>query len=95
MAKSDKIVVVFHSDACHFCHEYLPVFRRVASRYRDRIAIKSVKLVARNEALLDRYKIKGLPTTVILDAREKLLKKREGAISKDEVEKLFQQALGL
>lgn len=92
MAKSDKIVVVFHSNTCHFCHDYLPRFRRIAVKYRPFVEIKSVKLVARNEELLDRYKIEGLPTTVILDANERLLKKVEGAIPDAEIEKLFKTA---
>jgi len=90
-----KIVVVFHSDDCHFCHEYLPRFRAVAAKYRGRLPIKSVKVVARNIALLDRYKIEGLPTTAILEgADEKLVKKIEGAITNAEIVKLFEKACG-
>lgn len=89
-----KIVVVFHSDECHFCHEYLPRFRAVAAKYRGRLPIKSVKLVPKNLALLDRYKIEGLPTTAILDGAndEKLVKKLEGAITDAELVKLFEKA---
>lgn len=88
-----KIVVVFHSDTCTYCHEYLPRFRAVASKYRGRLPIKSVKLVAKNAALLDRYKIEGLPTTAILaGADEKLIKKVEGAITDAEIVKIFEKA---
>lgn len=91
---SGKIVVVFHSDECHYCHEYLPRFRRVAVRYRPFVAIKSVKVVAKNAGLLERYKIEGLPSTCILAADESLIKKVEGAIDEKAIERLFEKACG-
>jgi thiol-disulfide isomerase/thioredoxin len=90
--KSDKIVVVFHADDCHFCHDYLPRFRRVAVKYRAFVAIKSVKLTDKNMELLNRYKIGGFPSTCILAADESLIKKVEGAIDEKAIEKLFEKA---
>lgn len=91
-SKSDKIVVVFHADGCHHCHDYLPRFRRVAVRFRPFVAIKSVKLTNKNIELCDRYKIGGFPSTCILAADESLIKKVEGAINEKAIEKLFEQA---
>lgn len=92
-SKSDKIVVVFHADGCHHCHDYLPRFRRVAVKYRPFVAIKAVKLTEKNIELCDRYKIGGFPTTAILGPDETLIKKVEGAISEAEIEKIFKKAV--
>lgn len=91
-AKSDKIVVVFHSDECSHCHDYLPRFRRVAVKYRAFVAIKSVKVAPTNFKILEQYRIGAFPTTCILDAKEKLLKRVEGAIDEAEIAKLFERA---
>lgn len=89
---TSKIIVVFHSDDCSHCKEYIPRFRRVALQYRTRISIKSVKVAASNFKLLDRYKIRAFPTTCVLDAGEEVLKRREGAITDAAIVKLFEWA---
>jgi len=94
-SKSDKIVVVFHSDDCPHCKTYLPLFRRVAVKYRPFIAIKSVKVIAANIALLDKYKIDAFPTTCILSAdSEKVLKRAVGALDERQIAALFEKACG-
>lgn len=95
MPKSDKIVVVFHADGCHFCHQYLPRFRRVAGKYKGQVAIKSANLSrAENAKVADRYKIEGVPATCILDGSEKLLHKEEGDLDEKGIEALFKKAVG-
>ncbi len=89
-----KSIVVFHSDGCGACQEYIPRFRKIAAKYRGRIPIKSVKATAANIALFDKYKIGAFPTTAVLDDAEKCLKKTVGAIDDAEIERLFAKALG-
>jgi thiol-disulfide isomerase/thioredoxin len=92
MPKSDKTVVVFLMTGCHACHDYLPKFRRVAVKYRPFVAIKQVTFNGTNGEIVDTYKIKAFPTTVILDAAEKAVKKVEGSVTVAEIEKIFKAA---
>jgi thioredoxin-related protein len=92
MPKSDKTVVVFHMHGCPACSDYLPRFRRVAVKYRPFVAIKQVILSKGTEAEMDRYKIRAFPTTVILDATGKAIKKVEGSMPAGEIAKIFEQA---
>jgi hypothetical protein len=92
MAKSDKTVVVFHMHSCHACTDYLPRFRRVAVKYRPFVAIKQVLATSGNVGVLDKYKIRAFPTTVILDASEKLIRRVEGSLPVREIEEIFEKA---
>ena len=94
MPKSSKTVVVFLMTGCHACHDYLPKFRRVAVKYRPFVAIKQVTFNGTNGDIVDKYKIKAFPTTVILDASEKLVKRVEGSVPMAEIEKIFRAAAG-
>lgn len=90
--KSDKTVVVFHMHGCPACSDYMPRFRRVAVKYRPFVAIKHMMLSKTTEAAMDRYKIRAFPTTAILDANEKLIKKVEGSLPAAEITQIFEQA---
>jgi thiol-disulfide isomerase/thioredoxin len=93
MPKSDKTVVVFHMTGCSACIDYMPKFKRVAVKYRNHVAIKHVHYTGgKDTEMLDRYKIRAFPTTVILDAAEKTITKVEGSISVAEITKIFEQA---
>lgn len=89
MPKSNKTVVVFHMHGCPACSDYLPRFKRVAVRYRNHVPIKQVLLTPANDALANKYRIKAAPTTCVLDAAGKALKKIEGSLPVAEIEKLF------
>jgi thioredoxin-like negative regulator of GroEL len=93
MPKSDKTVVVFHMTGCHACADYLPRFRRVAVKYRPFVAIKTANIsLAAGAKAADEYGIKAAPTTVILDAAGKAIKKVEGSVTVAEIEKIFEAA---
>jgi thiol-disulfide isomerase/thioredoxin len=92
MPKSDKTVVVFHMTGCSHCTEYLPLFKRVAVKYRNHVPIKHVHYKGGSTTMLDKYGIEGFPTTIIIDAKEKLIKKAEGALSVADVTAIFEQA---
>jgi thiol-disulfide isomerase/thioredoxin len=93
MPKSNKTVVVFHSNDCPACKDYLPRFRRVAVKYRAFVDVKHVTLGPKTEKMFDEYKIRALPTTVILDANQKAVKKVEGSIDVGAIAKIFEAAI--
>lgn len=94
MPKSAKQVVVFYQDGCPACHDYLPKFRRVAVKYRPFVAIKGVNMAKRESlAAADQYKIKAAPTTLILDAAGKVLRREEGSLDVAAIELIFAEAV--
>jgi thiol-disulfide isomerase/thioredoxin len=91
---SAKQVVVFHMNGCPACHEYLPRFRRIAVKYRAFVPIKSANIsIASNVATADKYKIKAAPTTLILDASDKVVRRYTGALDAKAIEEIFTEAL--
>jgi thiol-disulfide isomerase/thioredoxin len=81
-------------DGCPACHDYLPRFRRIAVKYRPFLSIKAANIsVASNAATADKYKIKAAPTTLILDAADKVLKRYPGALDTKAIEEVFTEAL--
>ena len=94
MPMSTKTVAVFYQDGCPACHEYLPRFRRVAVKYRPFVAIKGANMAKpESHAAADQYKIKAAPTTLILDAAGRVLRREEGALDEATIEAIFVEAV--
>ena len=89
-----KQVIVFHQNGCPACHNYLPRFRRKAVKYRAFVNIQLANISRNQKALVaaDKYKVKAVPTTVVLDASDKLIKKIEGAIDDAKIVELLESA---
>lgn len=88
-------VIVFHQTGCPACESYLPIFKRYAVRYRPFLNIQTANLSSGNREMLDaaeRFKIKAVPTTVVLDEDDELIKKVEGALSDMKIVKLLDDA---
>jgi len=94
MLASTKQVAIFYQDGCPACHEYLPRFRRIAAKYRAAVAIKGANMArAEGATAADTYTIEAAPTTLILDASGRVLKREEGAIDDTSIEAFFAEAL--
>jgi len=90
-------VVVFHQNGCPACHEYLPRFKRLAVKYRSFLNIQTPNLNRSSRPIQDAaiaYKITAAPTTLVLDANDKVLRRRVGAIPDEQIEALFKFASG-
>lgn len=88
-------VVVFYQDGCPACHEYVPRFKRIAVKYRSHLNIQVANLnraVKRVQDAAVAYKITSSPTTLVLDANDKVIKRKVGAISDAQIEKLLADA---
>jgi thiol-disulfide isomerase/thioredoxin len=85
-------VVVFHQTSCSACEDYLPRFKRIAVKYRAHLNIQIANLNRADRRIQDAastYKISGVPTTLVLDATDKVIKRMVGAISDKQIESLF------
>lgn len=90
-------VVVFYQDGCPACHEYLPRFKRQAVRYRAHLNIQTANLNRADRRIQDAataYKVEAVPTTLVLDAEDKVIKRRKGAITDAQIAALFAFAAG-
>lgn len=88
-------VVVFHQHGCPACSDYLPRFRKIAPKYRAFLNIQIADLNRAVKKIQDAaitYKIRGVPTTLVLDADDKVLKRAVGALSNEQIVKLFEFA---
>lgn len=92
--KCDKQIVVFSADGCHACHDYLPRFRRIAVKYRAFIDIKSgnISKTGSIQEIADKYKIKAVPTTLVLSTDGEVLHRYVGGIEDKKIVKMFEEA---
>jgi thiol-disulfide isomerase/thioredoxin len=95
MAKSTNQIVVLHMDGCPHCRTYLPKFKRVAVKFRAFISIKDGNVDRDPKALkvAEQFKINGFPVTLVLDQKDKLLKKYEGSLDAAKIKEIFDFAL--
>lgn len=57
-------VVLFTAKRCNVCNALLPVIEEVAKDYKKKLKIFSVD-VDKNDILVKRFKLKGIPTLLI------------------------------
>jgi thiol-disulfide isomerase/thioredoxin len=91
-------VLVFHQgETCPACKEYLPRFRKQAEPYRTRLDIRSINLNKADKAVQDagqKFKITSVPTTIVLGAKDKVLRKAIGNIDDKKIAALLAFADG-
>jgi thiol-disulfide isomerase/thioredoxin len=90
-----KQVIVFHSSMCGPCQEYLPRFKRIAVKYRAHAHVRTPDILRSDKRVQDAavaFKVRATPTTFVLDENDKVLKRKEGGMTDEEIEALFQLA---
>jgi thiol-disulfide isomerase/thioredoxin len=91
-------VLVFHQgETCSACSEYLPRFRKLAEPYKSKIDIRSINLNKSDKLVQDagqKFKIKSVPTTIVIGADDKVLRKVIGNIDNASIAKLLAFAAG-
>lgn len=89
-------VIVFHMTGCGPCAEYLPRFRQIALKYKDRLEIRSVNLYRTEKRLQDaaiKFKVEATPTTIVLSDSDSVLRRKVGSITNREIEQLLEFAV--
>lgn len=67
-------VVLFSANRCNVCKALLPIIEEVAKEYKKKLKVFSVD-VDKNDILVKRFKLKGIPTLIIFkegQIREKI-----------------------
>ena len=61
--KGKPLIVVFSSEGCHYCNDYMPAIKELYRKYKNVITIKYID-TSKNEDILNPYNITSIPTTI-------------------------------
>lgn len=86
------VVIAFGMSGCGHCDEYEPRFRSIAQRYAACVPAFFVDCTV-HEAVADALGIRETPTTVIARYGQVAGKKLKGALSNEQIEKVFSRAM--
>ena len=82
-----KTVIKYGSKTCGPCIVYGPKFQDVADR-TDGVNFISIDTASGDPRILE-HGIRNIPTTVVLDSKGKVLKKKSGVMSPDQLKEFI------
>lgn len=91
-AAGKPVVIKFYSPMCLDCKKLDSVMKEVMPKYADKVTYQSVNGQASDsetEALVQKYNINLVPTTVFLKKDGKIYKRTEGTMTKSELESVL------
>ncbi|MDD3012669.1 MAG: thioredoxin family protein [Candidatus Gastranaerophilales bacterium] len=89
-------VIDFSSEMCMECRELKKVMDQVEPKYDKKIIFKKIMInsaSSEDQKLVKKYEVKVVPTLVYLDKNGKVIKKTEGALPKEELERNFNRLI--
>jgi len=83
-----KQVIKFYANWCSPCKMYGPTFERVKQDLKDIIEFKEINVEEDPENLSGKYKVRGIPHTVVLENGEEV-KSQSGKLSEEQLKELI------
>lgn len=86
------VVIKFYSPMCLDCKKLEAVMKEVMPKYADKVSYQNINGQANDDAtnaLVAKYGVNLVPTTVFLKSDGKIYKRTEGALSKNELETIL------
>lgn len=83
-------VVKFTSQMCLDCQTMNKIFKEIFPKYNEEIVLTEIMVQdgkPQTQEQIDKYNVTLVPTIILIDSQGKEVKRIEGAISKDEMEK--------
>jgi thioredoxin 1 len=68
-SESTLLVAEFYADWCAPCRKIAPIFEELFEKYQDRVEFYRIDIDV-HRPLADRYKVRGIPFTVLIRNRE-------------------------
>ena len=80
-----KTVIRFGASWCGPCKVYAPIFHKVSEMDEFKgVEFKTVDVDEEDgEELVEKYKVIGVPTTVVLDENDRVLEKQHGLMTEN------------
>jgi thiol-disulfide isomerase/thioredoxin len=73
-------VIDFYTKWCGWCKKFAPMFHQAEQKYQGKLVFRSLDAEdPANKALVKRFRLKGYPTIIFLDANNKYLRRIDGA----------------
>jgi thiol-disulfide isomerase/thioredoxin len=92
-----KKVLVFHMNGCPACREYMPRFKACAEKFRGKLDVRHLNVsqsVAAVQEAAKAFKIRFLPTTIVLGDKDRVLRRVESAVENAKITELLTFAAG-
>ena len=84
----EKTVIKFYATWCGPCKIYGPTFERVKQDLQDIVNFVEVNVEEDEQNLSGKYKVKGIPMTVLVQGDE-LLKSHSGRMTEDQLKEFI------
>ncbi|HNS31617.1 MAG TPA: thioredoxin family protein, partial [bacterium] len=83
---SEKLpqILELGSDSCMPCMMMRPILAELTAEYKGQFAVEFVD-VYKNTSIPEKYKIRGIPTQIFLDAQGKEISRNSGFMPKDDI----------
>ncbi len=83
-----KTVIKFWAGFCGPCRAYAPTFETVKQDLQDIIEFKEINVEQDPDNLSGEYKVKGIPTTVLLQDGQ-VVKQQSGRMTEDQLKEFI------
>ena len=86
-------VIKFTSQMCLDCQTMNKIFKELFPKYEDKIVLTEIQVQDKssfNDEQIEKYNVTLVPTIILLNSDGKQVRRIEGAIPKDEMDKCLQ-----
>lgn len=79
-------VLKFSATWCNPCKVYKPIFEKISKNEKySNITFEALDVESCDEELVQNYEIKSIPTTILIDENNEVLKKIIGSVSEHDL----------
>jgi len=87
-------VLKYTSEMCLDCQTMNKVFKEIFPKYKDRITLTEIKVQEKNsynDSMIKQHNVTLVPTIILLNSNGKVIKRIEGAIPSEEMDKCLKE----
>lgn len=87
-------VLKFTSQMCLDCQTMNKIFKDIFPKYKDSIVLTEIQVQDRNSfnnSMIERHNVTLVPTIILIDSQGTVVKRIEGAVPMEEMDKLLKE----